>query len=77
MGAVSTISSSAAAVDAARYAQVPRFVHCGSEAALLAGDPLVDVDETAPLRPDSEAAYSAAKAVAEKIVLDANGPDFA
>jgi hypothetical protein len=41
-----------AAVDAARYAQVPRFVHCGSEAALLAGDPLVDVDETTPLRPE-------------------------
>ncbi|MEU9060355.1 GDP-mannose 4,6-dehydratase, partial [Streptomyces sp. NPDC048430] len=48
-----------------------------SEAALLAGAPLVDVDETAPLRPDSEAAYSAAKAVAEKIVLDANDSDLA
>lgn len=72
-----TVRGTQAAVDAARYAQVPRFVHCGSEAALLAGDPLVDVDETAPLRPDSEAAYSAAKAVAEKIVLDANGPDLA
>ncbi|GAA0283335.1 NAD-dependent epimerase/dehydratase family protein [Actinomadura nitritigenes] len=72
-----TVHGTRAAVDAARYAQVPRFVHCGSEAALLAGDPLVDVDETAPLRPDSEAAYSAVKAVAEKIVLDANDPDFA
>jgi nucleoside-diphosphate-sugar epimerase len=72
-----TVHGTQAAVDAARYAQVSRFVHCGSEAALLAGDPLVDVDETAPLRPDSEAAYSAVKAVAEKIVLDANGPDFA
>jgi nucleoside-diphosphate-sugar epimerase len=66
-----------AAVDAARQAGVPRFVHCGSEAALLAGDPLVDIDETAPLRPDSEAAYCAAKARAEKIVLDANAPGFA
>ncbi|WP_326686273.1 NAD-dependent epimerase/dehydratase family protein [Streptomyces sp. NBC_01795] len=72
-----TVRGTQAAVDAARYAQVPRFVHCGSEAALLAGAPLVDVDETAPLRPDSEAAYSAVKAVAEKIVLDANAPDFA
>jgi nucleoside-diphosphate-sugar epimerase len=71
-----TVQGTQAAVDAARYARVPRFVHCGSEAALLAGPPLVDVDETAPLRPDSEAAYSAAKAAAEKIVLDANAPGF-
>jgi nucleoside-diphosphate-sugar epimerase len=72
-----TVRGTQAAVDAARHAHVPRFVHCGSEAALLAGDPLVDVDETAPLRPDSEAAYCAVKAVAEKIVLDANTTDFA
>ena len=72
-----TVHGTQAAVDAARYARIPRFVHCGSEAALLAGEPLVDADETAPLRPDSEAAYCAVKAAAEKIVLDANAPDFA
>lgn len=72
-----SVRGTRAAVDAARHAHVPRFVHCGSEAALLAGEPLVEVDETAPLRPDSEAAYSATKAGAEKIVLDANAPDFA
>lgn len=72
-----SVRGTRAAVDAARHARVPRFVHCGSEAALLAGPPLVEVDESAPLRPDSEAAYSAAKAAAEKIVLDANAPDFA
>lgn len=72
-----TVRGTQTAVDAARHAEVPRFVHCGSEAALLAGDPLVDVDKTAPLRPDSEAAYCAVKAVAEKIVLDANTPEFA
>lgn len=72
-----TVRGAQAAVDVARHAHVPRFVHCGSEAALLAGEPLVDVDETAPLRPDSEAAYCAVKAVAEKIVLDANTADFA
>ncbi|WP_406149667.1 NAD-dependent epimerase/dehydratase family protein [Streptomyces sp. NBC_01012] len=72
-----SVRGTRAAVDAARHAGVPRFVHCGSEAALLAGPPLVEVDESAPLRPDSEAAYSAAKAAAEKIVLDANAPDFA
>ncbi|MBL1111049.1 NAD-dependent epimerase/dehydratase family protein [Streptomyces sp. 110] len=72
-----SVRGTQAAVDAARDARVPRFVHCGSEAALLAGDPLVDVDESAPLRPDSEAAYCAVKAVAEQIVLDANAPGFA
>lgn len=71
-----TVGGTRAAVDAARYAQVPRFVHCGTEAVLLAGDPLVEVDETAPLRPDSPAVYSAVKAEAEKIVLDADEPGF-
>src|SRR5205807_7290010 len=44
----------------------------GTEAALLAGKPLVNVDETAPLRPDSPALYSSTKAKAEQLVLDAN-----
>ncbi|MEU4245855.1 NAD-dependent epimerase/dehydratase family protein [Amycolatopsis sp. NPDC026612] len=72
-----TVRGTQAAVETARYAKVPRFVHCGTEAVLLAGDPLVEADETAPLRPDSEAVYCAVKADAEKIVLDANGPGFA
>jgi nucleoside-diphosphate-sugar epimerase len=72
-----SVRGTQAAVDAARFAKIPRFVHCGTEAALLAGDPLVEVDETAPLRPDSAAVYSAVKAEAEKIVLDANASDFA
>ena len=53
-------------------AGVRRFVHCGTEAALMAGDPLVQVDETAPLRPDSSAPYPATKARAEQAVLAAN-----
>ena len=53
-------------------AGVRRFVHVGTEAALLVGDPLVNVDETAPLRPDSKALYSATKAQAEQAVIDAN-----
>ncbi|MGN9813455.1 NAD-dependent epimerase/dehydratase family protein [Micromonospora sp. BQ11] len=71
-----TVAGTRAVVDAARAAGVPRFVHCGSEAALLAGEPLVDVDETAPLRPDSEAAYSATKAQAETLMLKASSDDF-
>lgn len=72
-----TVSGTQAAIAAARYARVPRFILCGSEAALLAGEPLIEADETAPLRPDSEAAYSATKAMAEALVLNANGPGFA
>ncbi|MDQ1034813.1 nucleoside-diphosphate-sugar epimerase [Streptomyces sp. V3I8] len=71
-----TAGGTRAAVEAARTAKVATFVHCGSEAALLAGEPLLDVDETAPLRPDSEAAYCAVKAVAEQVLLDANAPGF-
>ena len=67
-----TVGGTRAALDAARFASVSRFVHCGSEAALLAGEPLLEVDETAPLRPDSRAAYCATKAISEQVVLDAN-----
>jgi nucleoside-diphosphate-sugar epimerase len=61
------------ALEAARGAGVRRFVHVGTEAAILAGEPLVDVDETAPLRPDSKAMYCSTKAKAEQLVRSAEG----
>ncbi len=64
------------ALRACADAGVRRFVHVGTEAALLAGEPLVDVDETAPLRPDSPALYSATKARAEQAVVAANRDGF-
>jgi nucleoside-diphosphate-sugar epimerase len=64
------------ALAGAREAGVRRFVHCGTEAALIAGDPLVEVDETAPLRPDSKALYSATKALAERAVRGASADGF-
>jgi nucleoside-diphosphate-sugar epimerase len=60
-------------IDAVRRAGVRRLVHVGTEAAVLAGDPLVMIDERQPLRPDSPALYSSTKAQAEAIVLAANG----
>jgi len=57
-------------------AGVRRLVHVGTEAALMAGEPLVEVDEGAPLRPDSPVLYSATKARAEQAVLDANREGF-
>jgi nucleoside-diphosphate-sugar epimerase len=60
------------ALAAARQAGLRRFVHVGTEAALLAGEPLVEVDERAPLRFDSPALYSSTKARAEEAVIEAN-----
>ncbi len=59
------------ALAAARGAGVRRFVHVGTEAALMVGQPLVNVDERAPLRPDSPAPYPATKARAEQAVRQA------
>jgi nucleoside-diphosphate-sugar epimerase len=64
------------ALSACAEAGVRRFVHCGTEAALMDGEPLVDVDETAPLRPDSPAPYAATKARAEQAVQGANRGGF-
>ncbi|HWM63826.1 MAG TPA: NAD-dependent epimerase/dehydratase family protein [Solirubrobacterales bacterium] len=63
-------------LEACAEAGVRRFVHCGTEAALMAGEPLVQVDETAPLRPDSRAPYPATKAKAEQVVRDASREGF-
>jgi nucleoside-diphosphate-sugar epimerase len=65
------------ALEACRAAGVARFVHVGTEAATLAGEPLVNIDEAAPLRPDSKADYCATKAMAEQAVRDANAQGFA
>lgn len=64
------------ALSACERAGVRRFVHVGTEAAVMAGEPLVNVDETAPLRPDSPAPYSATKARAEERVLAASREGF-
>jgi nucleoside-diphosphate-sugar epimerase len=53
-------------------ARVRRLVHVSTEAVLLAGEPLVNVDESAPVRPDSPALYSSTKARAEQAVVAAN-----
>jgi nucleoside-diphosphate-sugar epimerase len=70
------VDGTANALRACAESGVRRFVHVGTEAALLAGEPLVDVDETAPLRPDSPVLYSSTKARAEQLVLDANRDGF-
>jgi nucleoside-diphosphate-sugar epimerase len=61
------VTGTANAIQATQEAGVPRFVHVGTEAALMHGEPLVNVDETAPLQPDSKALYSRTKARAEQV----------
>jgi nucleoside-diphosphate-sugar epimerase len=67
------VAGTKAALEACRRAEVGRFVHVSTEAAVLAGQPLVDIDERAPLRPDSPVAYCASKARAEQAVMDIHG----
>jgi nucleoside-diphosphate-sugar epimerase len=67
------VGGTAKVIDACRAAGVRRLVHVSTEAVLLAGKPLVNVDESAPLRPDSKSPYCSTKAKAEQLVRDANG----
>ena len=62
-------------LEAAREAGVKRFVHIGTEAALLRGQHLRGVDETYPLALNSPFPYSRTKAHAEKLVREASDPD--
>jgi len=68
------VQGTANVIAACREAGVRRLVHVGTEAALMAGEPLIQVDEDAPLRPDSAVLYSSTKAKAEQLVRAANGP---
>ena len=70
------VQGTANALAACARAGVSRFIHVGTEAALMAGQPLVQVDESAPLRPDSPALYSSTKARAERLVAAANRDGF-
>ncbi|MEA2405700.1 MAG: hypothetical protein QOE08_2347 [Thermoleophilaceae bacterium] len=63
-------------IEASRAGGARRLVHVGTEAALMAGQPLVQVNEDAPLRPDSPALYPSTKAQAERLVRDANGSEL-
>ncbi|MBK7827473.1 NAD-dependent epimerase/dehydratase family protein [Nannocystis sp.] len=58
---------------AARQAKVPRFVHVGTEAVLVGGGPIVQVDETRPLPEQPLPGYPASKAAAERLVRAATG----
>jgi len=62
------------ALEAARAAGVPCFVHVGTEAALCDGSPLQNVDESRPLPERPLPRYPLTKNQAERLVREANGP---
>ncbi len=64
------------ALEAARAAGVPCFVHVGTEAALCDGTPLVDVDESRPLPDHPLPRYPQSKNQAERLVVAANAPQL-
>ncbi len=65
-----------AMLDAARKAQVRRFIHIGTEAGIVHGQHVHNADENYPLAPNSSYPYCATKARAEMLVRAANADDF-
>jgi nucleoside-diphosphate-sugar epimerase len=63
-------------LDAAKAAEVKRFIHIGTEAALFHGQHLRNADETYPLALNSPYPYSSTKAKAEQLVRETNAPGF-
>jgi hypothetical protein len=61
---------------AAQQAAARRFIHMGTEAAIVRGQHLRGVDETAPLAFDSPYPYCRTKALAEQAVSDDNCAGF-
>ena len=64
-------------LEAARAAGVKRLVHVSTEAVLLDGSPLVNVDERRPLPKRNIGVYPTTKNEAERRVLAANSPELA
>jgi nucleoside-diphosphate-sugar epimerase len=64
------VTGTSNALGATLEAGVGCFVHVGTEAALMNGQPLVNVDESAPLQPNSKALYSRTKARAEQVARE-------
>lgn len=74
----SNVDGTRAMLEAARRAGAGRFVYISAGAVVMddKGSPVIDVDESAPIYPDSFSPYIATKAEAEQLVRAANAPDF-
>jgi nucleoside-diphosphate-sugar epimerase len=63
-------------LEAARAAGVKRLIHVSTEAVLVDGSPLINVDETRPLPEKPIGHYPSTKNAAERLVLSVNSPEF-
>ncbi|MGH7895585.1 MAG: NAD-dependent epimerase/dehydratase family protein, partial [Candidatus Binatia bacterium] len=63
-------------IDACRAAGVGRLVYTSTPSVVFAGRNLCGVDERAPYPDRYESAYPETKAIAERLVLDANGREL-
>jgi nucleoside-diphosphate-sugar epimerase len=72
----SNVLGTQAVLDAARGANVKRFIHIGTEAAICHGQDIDGADESYPLAPNSPYPYCATKALAEMRVVAANADNF-
>lgn len=70
------VEGTANIIACARAAGVSRFVHTSSPSVVYNGGPLAGMDESAPLCTRAPCAYPTTKAAAERLVAEANGPDF-
>lgn len=70
------VDGTATVVAAARASGVARLVHVSTEAVLLDGRPLVNVDETHPYPARPLGPYARTKGDAERLVIAANGPEL-
>jgi nucleoside-diphosphate-sugar epimerase len=64
------------ALDAAKRAEVRCFVHIGTEAVLIGGNPIVNADESWPFPEKPVGLYPLTKGLAEKRVRAANSDTF-
>jgi nucleoside-diphosphate-sugar epimerase len=60
-------------IECARDVAVPRVIHVSTEAVMVDGTPLVQMDETRPLPERNIGVYSTTKAAAERVVRAMNG----
>lgn len=63
-------------LEAARAVGVRRLVHVSTEAVLVDGSPLVNVNETWPLPERPIGHYSSTKGAAERLVMSVNSPEL-
>lgn len=71
------VEGTRALLEAARKGGARRFIHISTEAVLLDGKPLIDVDESRPLPARPIGPYAFTKAQAERLVREHDRPGFA